>query len=217
MDLEAYKKKYNVVFTQDVEISRKFMPKVYEILDGINFPKEIRNNEGTELDLRGYDLTIKPIQLGIRVRRFYAVKWDQFTQDDKERQTMSCDYYFLGYITSDESGLYSFIVFDGKDYEQKRDAEEIPVADRQKNGKHSSVWFNCYRISDIVNHCRIYAKEGNIGFKQITEPSYVERCVATAKAMARDGWKYCRSGDNGNYARRYRDEMCERLRRRCNA
>jgi hypothetical protein len=157
---------YELIFQGDVEFSGKFMPTVKAIIGNIDFPKEIQDNAGGgELDLQGYDLTVKPIQVGVRIRRSKYIRYDQFTQDDKERRIMSCDYYFLGYATRDESELYSYMVFDYKDYESKRDTPDIPCRDRRKNKKHSAVWFNCYANWDIRRHCETYICKGDIGKK----------------------------------------------------
>lgn len=169
---EDYKKRYEVAFQGDVKFSQEFMPDIQAILNEINFPKEIQDNMGTELNSHGYDLTIKPIQIGVRIRRFKYLSYDQFTQDDKERATMTCDYYFFGYADQDETGLVSYMVFDYKDYERQRGerlwgTENIPCVDRRQNKKHSLVYFNCYRNNDILKHCKIYARSGNVAYKPL--------------------------------------------------
>ena len=159
---DEYKATYELVFQDDISFSRRFMAEIKVILDQCSFG-QIRDNEGTELDFKGADLTIMPLQIGVRVRR-QSYKWmDQFTQDDKERMTMSCDIYFLGYANKDEKGLDSYMIWDGKDYATHRDNGDIPVADRKQNTKHSLVWFNCYNNSDIKRFCRIYKTSEGIG------------------------------------------------------
>lgn len=164
--LEEYKKRYETTFQGDIGLSRKFMPEVRKILIAI-LPREIRNNEGTELNGQGSDLTIlpsSPTQVGVRIRRTFAAKYDQFTQDDKERTLMSCDLYFLGYANKEETELTSHMVWDGKEYEIKRNSGEIPLAERKQNRKHSLVWFNCYQNLDIKSHCKIFAIQGRIAW-----------------------------------------------------
>lgn len=164
---EEYKAQFEVVWQADLSFSRKFMPEILAILGRINFQdREIRNNEGTELDSRGSDLTIlpsRPLQIGVRVRRNYAARWDEFTQDDKERTKMNCDVYFLGYADKQEERLVSYMIWDGNEYAAKRDDDIIPLASRQQNKKHGKVYFNCYRNRDIAKQCHVYYKFGNIG------------------------------------------------------
>lgn len=163
---EEYKTEFEVMWQADLGLSRKFMSEILSILEKIDFQDTvIRNNEGTELDLQGSDLTLlpsRPLQIGVRVRRNYAVKWDQFTQDDKERTAMNCDVYFLGYADEQEERLVSYMVWDGNEYARKRDSGVIPLASRQQNKKHSKVFFNCYRNRDIAENCHIYEIAGNI-------------------------------------------------------
>jgi hypothetical protein len=160
--LDEYKQQYETVFQGDIGFSRKFMPQIQAVLDSITLPKKIRNNEGTELDKQGSDLTVMPLQIGVRVRRNYARRWDQFTQDDKERQQMSCDVYFLGYANPEETQLVSYMIWNGGEYEQLRDTSAIPMRERIQNFDHSLVYFNCYSNQDIAENCTIYALEGRI-------------------------------------------------------
>lgn len=172
---DEYKTEFELVWQGDLEFSRGFMPEIMGILGAIKFQDvEIRNNENTLLDLQGSDLTIlppDPLQIGVRVRRNYALRWDEFTQDDKERRTMSCDVYFLGYADKREEQLVSYMVWDGHEFEVKRNDGTIPLASRQQNKIHSRVYFNCYSNCDIARHCRIYkiygpiAGRGHSGFK----------------------------------------------------
>jgi len=139
-----------------------------EILKRIPLPINVQDHEGTELDrIYGEDFSLrsKRTSVGARVRRFTFQDFDQFTQDDKERRITSCDLYFLSYASSAEDELHSYIIFDGHDYLRYRDTEKIPRVARRRNYEHSSVWFNCYRNYDIIQHCRIYAKHGDIGWK----------------------------------------------------
>ena len=112
MDIDdSYKEKYELVFHDDLGFSRRMMPYVQKILETTTFPKRIQNNEGTELDLKGHDLTLKPLQIGVRIRRSKYKKFDDFTEDFKEAREMEDDYYFFGYAYGDESGLSSYIIF----------------------------------------------------------------------------------------------------------
>jgi hypothetical protein len=163
---KKYKVKYEVIWQNDLSFSRKFMPEILDILGRIDFQDVvIRNNEGTKLDSQGSDLTILPsksLQIGVRVRRNYAVKWDQFTQDDKERTTMNCDVYFLGYADEEERHLLSYMIWNGNEYAMKRDDGTIPLASREQNERHGRVPFNCYYNSDIAKCCHVYVKVGDI-------------------------------------------------------
>lgn len=159
--IDEYKQSYSVVFQDDISFSRTFMKEIKAILDSIAFGR-IRDNEGTDLDFKGADLTIMPLQIGVRVRRAQYKQFDQFTQDDKERTKMSCDVYFLGYANKDGTGLDCYMIWDGNDFATKRDAGLIPLIDRKQNQKHSRVWFNCYKNSDIKNQCKVYKIYGNI-------------------------------------------------------
>ena len=157
-----YIDKYNIVWTKDLTFSRKLMVPVKTILDKIRFPKKIRDNEGTALDLKGYDLTIPPLQIGVRIRRYDFNAFDEFTEDDKEKNTMNADYYFFGYANKDETDLYSYIIFNHHDFAEKRRELET---NRQENKKHSAVPFTCYSLWKISNLCEIIALKGNIAFK----------------------------------------------------
>lgn len=159
---ERYKEQYEVVFQGDMGFARKMMSQVQEILRNAPLPHPIRDNEGTELNGKGSDLTIMPLQIGVRVRRNFALRWDEFTQDDKERQKMSCDIYFLGYADRDEERLVGYMVWDGTDYARLRGTGAIPRKSRTQNKKHSRVWFNGYSNRDIAKHCKVYAIAGRI-------------------------------------------------------
>jgi len=114
--------------------------------------------------LKGSDITIKPIEVAIRTRRYGNISFDQFTEDDKEKNTMKCDIYFMGYATEDENDLYSEIIFDHNDFRRIRDSGLFTV-ERHGQSTHSKVAFNCYYISEIIKYCRIYHKKGNIGWR----------------------------------------------------
>lgn len=163
MSMDDYKAHYEIVFQSDFKLSNQLMDLVKGIIQSLNLPREIRDNVGTELDFEGYDLTIKPVQIGVRVRRFRWAQRDEFTQDDQERDTMTCDYYFLGYATKDELQLFSYMVFNYADFVSLRSTLAIPLAFRKRNWKHSRVWFSGWRNRDILDHCRIYAQMGNVG------------------------------------------------------
>jgi len=141
------------------------MPHVQKVLNGTTFPKRIQNNEGTELDFKGHDLTLNPLQIGVRIRRAKWIKKDDFTEDFKEARQMEDDYYFFGYAYGDESGLYSYIIFDHHDFRKARENELLRWK-KEKNQKHSSVPFLCYPLYDITQHCKIIAKQGKIALKK---------------------------------------------------
>lgn len=152
-----YRAQYEIVFQGDMSFSKRMMRFVQRILHGILLPMSISDNAGAPPDFVGHDLTIKPLQIGVRVRRHQFKRYGQFTQDDKERLTMSCDVYFFGYATTGEDGLDSYLVFDGYDYEKHRGTDLIPVRERCENRKHSLVPFNCYDLDDIIGNCEVYA------------------------------------------------------------
>lgn len=160
--MDNYKARYEFVFQADSQFSSQLMDLVKEICYPLSLPKEIRDNVGTELDFKGYDLTMT-IQIGVRLRRFKWAQRDEFTQDDKERDTMTCDCYFLGYAAKDESQLFSYMIFNYADFVSLRNTPAIPLALRKQNWEHSRVWFSGWRNRDILNQCRIYASMGNIG------------------------------------------------------
>ncbi len=160
---DDYKKKFDPIFAADSQFSKRLMEQVIRILDHLDLPKNIRDNCGTVEDFKGHDLTIPPIQIGVRIRRYNYIRWDEFTQDDKERDTMGCDVYFMGYATEDEKSLYSYIVFNYHDFKSVRSTPVCPLADRRPNTEHSLVMFSAWRNRDIIDSCRIYAKHGTIG------------------------------------------------------
>lgn len=166
--VQDYKDRFSLVFQEDIEFSRIFKPQIIEILKRIPLPRNVQDHEGTELDrIDGHDFSLRSehTSVGARVRRFEFQDYDQFSQDDKERHTMSCDLYFLGYAGPLGDELYSYIVFDGHDFLKYKDTEKIPIVARKRNQEHSLVWFSCYRNYDIIQHCKIYVKYGDIGWK----------------------------------------------------
>jgi len=175
--LNDYKKRYKLRWNEDCEFSERFMPRIEEILNETTLPKKIQNNVGTEEDLKGHDLTVI-LQIGVRIRRYdnsitssykgryiCYVNYDDFTEDDKERDTMKDHVYFFGYSLPDESGLKSYIIFDHNDFRKARDNKLLRCI-RKPNKEHGLVWFNCYPIWDIIKHCKIYGKYGRIGWKE---------------------------------------------------
>jgi len=171
MPLDDYKEKYNLIFEKDLHFGNKFTPLIHRILNIVNIPLIVRDNLGSNLDKKGHDLTLKPIEIGMRVRKYKYLSYNQFTQDDKERNEMDCDYYFFGYATykasidKQFSDLIAYILFDYQDYKKLRDTKIIPCKARMQNKEHSSVWFNCYSLEDIEKNCRIILKSGPIGLK----------------------------------------------------
>jgi len=172
-----YKDRYELRFNEDSDFSSRFMPKIKTILNETTLPKKIQNNVGTESDLKGHDLTIT-LQIGVRIRRYdnsltrsyenkyiCYVNYDDFTEDDKERDTMEDDVYFFGYSRRDESGLHSYIIFDHQNFKKARENNLLRTA-RRKNYEHGLVWFTCYPIWDVKKYCKIYREYGRIGWKQ---------------------------------------------------
>ena len=162
---DKYKETYETIWHTDLKFSENLKKNILGIIDTVNLPKNFKDNLGTEDDLKGRDITINPIQIGIRTRRFSFYGFDQFTEDDKERDTMKCDIYFFGYATDDEKDLYSCIIFDHNDFRQARDSGSFNI-ERSSQRKHSQVVFTSYYISEIIEHCKIYYKKGNIGFRE---------------------------------------------------
>lgn len=175
--MEWYYKRYHRIVHIDSEFSRRFMPTIKKILNETTLPKKIQNNVGTESDLKGHDLTVT-LQIGVRIRRYdnsltrsykekyrCYVEYDDFTEDDKERNTMEDDVYFFGYSHRDESGLHSYIIFDHQDFRKARENNLLRTI-RRKNYEHGLVWFTCYPIWDVIKHCKIYGKYGRIGWKE---------------------------------------------------
>ena len=180
MSEDEYKKAYEIPFIRDVKFSGKFLPTVKEIIDKVNIPTRLRDNVGTPLDMKGYDVTLKPIQIGLRIRRYKYLNYNEFTQDDKEKTKMDCDYYFLGYATYESShdpnrnDLTAYILFDYPDFKNER-SNKITLKSRQKNWAGSLVWFSCYSLCDIEKYCKIYAKMGSIGCNEIVIQKHQEK------------------------------------------
>ena len=167
-----YKERYKLRWNEDMGFSIRFMPKIKKILNETTLPKKIRNNLGTESDLKGHDITLEPLQIGVRVRRYADpvkgtcyVDYDDFTEDDKERNFMEDDVYFFGYSLPDESGLYSHIIFDHHDFRKARDSDLLRCK-RKQNKEYGLVWFNCYPIWDIKKYSKTYGEYGRIGWKE---------------------------------------------------
>lgn len=181
---QEYKDRFKVVFQDDRQFSRRFNAQISRILDEIKLPKQIDNLEGTERDrIQGHDFSVgvNYTSVGARVRRFPFQDWDQFTQDDKERNTMACDLYFHGYAMWGENELHSYMIFDGHDYLKHRDTPRIPLIGRRRNKEHSLVWFNCYHNHDIIKHCQVYAKYGDIGWK--SDRVFKGKCVVCGETV----------------------------------
>lgn len=170
---DDYKERFELRWNEDKAFSQQFMSGIKKTLNETVLPKKIKDNVGTEDDLKGHDLTIDTkFQTGVRIRRysnpetgFCYVDCDDFTEDDKERDTMRDDIYFFGYSHLDESGLHSHIIFDHHDFRKARDNGWLRST-RRKNKEHGLVWFTCYPIWDIIKHCKIYGKYGRIGWKE---------------------------------------------------
>ena len=161
---DDYKERYELRWNEDKAFSQQFMPRIKETLNETTLPKKIKNNVGTESDLKGHDLTVEPLQIGVRIRRFDYKKYDDFTEDDKERNTMEDDVYFFGYSHTDESGLHSYIIFDHHNFRKSRDSNLLRTL-RKQNKEHGVAWFTCYPIYDIIKYCKIYGKYRQIGWK----------------------------------------------------
>ncbi len=163
---DDYEAKFNLVFQGDVAFSRKFNPEIREFLVGIVTPKKIVDNFWTPKDREGKDFTITSHhEIGARIRRARYQHLDDFTEDDKERDTQTPDIEVFGYATPDESKLNSLIVFDHRDFRKARNAGFLRTQRRQ-NRKHSLVWFTAYPVWDIKKHCRIYGGFGSIGWRK---------------------------------------------------
>ncbi|MCW4048555.1 MAG: hypothetical protein NWE89_02345 [Candidatus Bathyarchaeota archaeon] len=189
--IERYKLRFHEEFHEDLDFSKRFTPIIKKILNKTTLPKKIQDNVGTENDLKGHDLTIK-LQIGVRTRRYdnsrtrspnekyiCYVNYDEFTEDDKERDTMEDDVYFFGYSLPDESGLYSYIIFDHHDFRKARENNLLRTTRKQNKG-HGLGWFTGYPIWDIIKYCKIYGKDGRIGWKKhrrYTQPSAVSRTL----------------------------------------
>lgn len=177
---EEYKKAYEIPFIRDVKFSGKFLPTVKEIIDKVNIPTRLRDNLGTPLDLKGYDVTLKPIQIGLRVRRYEYLHYNEFTQDDKERIEMDCDYYFFGYANYESSHderkneFEAYLLFDNQDFKKER-GRKIPLKSRQRNREGSLVYFSCYDVCDIEKQCKTYVKSGPIGCTETVIKKYQEK------------------------------------------
>lgn len=179
MPIDEYKEKFEFMFNKDISFSKKFLPVINSIINSVNIPTRLRDNLGTNLDQQGYDLTLNPIHIGMRIRRYKWLSKNEFTQDDNERQNMDCDYYFYGYATIEASKdpkvseLQAYMLFDYQDFKRLRGTKKIPCKDRIRNKTHSLVAFNCYSLSDIENNCRILVKAGSIGIR-IIHPEKLE-------------------------------------------
>ncbi len=163
---ENYKEKYKIIWLDDFGFSQKFTPQIKEIISKLPLPKNIQDNLGTQKDRDGSDLTVRPLEIGVRVRRASYTHFDEYTEDDKERDTMKPDIGIYGYATPDESKLQSLIVFDHHDFRKAR-KRGLLKSTRNRNTKHSLVWFTCYPISDIIEHCKIYGIGGSIGGEEV--------------------------------------------------
>ncbi len=162
---DDYKAKYELVFQGDVAFSRKFNDEINEFIEGVALPKKPVNNFWTPKDLQGSDLSTTGLEIGVRIRRAKYRRFEDFTEDDKERDTQTPDIEVFGYASPDESKLNSLIVFDHRDFRKARNAGLLRTQRRQ-NRKHSGVWFTSYPIWDIKNHCTIYGFFGTIGWKK---------------------------------------------------
>lgn len=161
---DDYKAKYELIFQGDLKFSARFTPEIKKIIGKLNLPQKINNNLGTQKDLEGSDFTLLPLEIAVRVRRAHYEHYDQYTEDDNERDNMEPDVGMFGYATEDESGLQSLIVFDHRDFRKAR-RRGLLKSERRRNKKHSGVWFTCYSIWDIRKYCKIYGKRGEIGWK----------------------------------------------------
>ena len=164
---DDYKRAYEYRWIIDTDFSEQLKPKIIDIIKQIPLPRNVQDNIGTEDDKRkGYDLTINPLptQVAVRIRRNKYKNYDEFTEDDKERDTMKPDVYFFCYATLDENDIESLLYFNHRDFRKARE-KKLFTETRKQNSKHSKVWFTGYPLSEINKYCATYARKGKIAWK----------------------------------------------------
>jgi len=158
------------IWNDDLELSRKHMNQIIKNLQRLFTPTEIINNEGTELDKQGHDLTLAyengtTRSVGVRVRRREKKHWDDFTKDHKEITQMECDVYWYGYESKNRKYVSDYLVFDHKDFVRGVELGLIVPITKQ-NKKHSNVKFDGYPLYQITEYCKVYEIKGKIGWKK---------------------------------------------------
>jgi len=164
----------------DLELSNKFMPLVIDILKRFFSFNSLTDNQGTEKDRQGKDITLingnEKINIGVRIRRWCNPekpkiiyhKYDEYTEDDKERDTMTCDWHFYAYVNEKYTDFYSWILFDHSDFVEGK-KNKLLLVGREKNQDHSTVCFSTYPLCLIKKYCA-HVSFGNIGKKPIQQP-----------------------------------------------
>lgn len=158
------------IWDGDLGLSRKHMPQITKNLQRLFNPTEIIDNEGTELDKQGHDLTLlyengDTHSVGVRVRRRDKKHYDDFTKDTKEIAQMECDFYWYGYESPNRKYVSDYLVFNHKDFINAVNSDLITSTNEQ-NYKHSNVPFKAYPLYQIIENCKIYDKNGIIGWKK---------------------------------------------------
>lgn len=163
-DPDDYYNRFRKVFTDDFGFSRKFKREIDKILMG-NLAKikdyEAHENEKDWLnDAQGLDRTIHfpKVDVGIRVRRDkpYYISKAEFTIDFKEWNNKEYPHYYLyGYGNEQTRKLRFYMLFDYRNFRRLVDAGKIKAV-IERNKKHSSVYFKCFKLRKIFeNHATV--------------------------------------------------------------
>jgi hypothetical protein len=161
-------------FPPDIDLARAFMPLTTEYLAQVIKFDKWEDNENTQLDKEGMDISLIRDKatihtIGVRVRRYRSIhnpkiiyhKYDDYTEDDKERDTMTCDWHFYAYLNEKHDNFLSAILFLHDDFIRAKKENKFTTK-RYKNKNHSDRWFTCYPFSQIKQYCvhRIWGKIG---------------------------------------------------------
>lgn len=157
METEDYFSKYAEPFRDDLGFSRDYSADadriVWSHIAIIHDYERHDTPEDKQMDLAGYDREIRCPKYGIRVRREYAVKWAEFTVDEKEwrRSTEQRKYYFFAYASSIKHAFKFWMIFDYT--KLKRLVEQGKVkAGLQSQERHSGVNFHTFKLRQIFNY-----------------------------------------------------------------
>uniref|UniRef100_A0A6M3MCR9 Uncharacterized protein n=1 Tax=viral metagenome TaxID=1070528 RepID=A0A6M3MCR9_9ZZZZ len=167
---KEYIDEYDEIWKESLHFSRILMPEIKKHLSLFTGCTKITDNEGTEIDKNeGKDITcIMPFEdnltFGVRVRSYKHKKFDEYTEDDKERDNHNPDFHFYGYADRHNKKLYSFIIFHHGEFINGKKTKKIWISDRRQNEKYSKVWFTCYPLRQIAENCYSF-RYGKIGWK----------------------------------------------------
>lgn len=172
----------NEIFNDDFIFSRKHLLVMMSYLMPKFYPIDFVDNKGTFKDkILGHDVTLigcRPndkygtkdvINLSVRIRRSIYYKPEKhidYTEDDKERDTMHPDIHCLGFANKSGTGIEHLMIFSHKSFLLAKE-QNLLHSEIRKNTTHSVVSFTCYPVYYIIKYC---VSDFLLGFTEFKTP-----------------------------------------------